>query len=149
MSSENPITLFSQNVRLRACGLLIENDQILLVKHVGLGEAGFLWNPPGGGLQFGESVRQAVEREFVEETGLVVEASDFVHFSEHIGDGLHALELFFNVRRLSGELKLGTDPELGDRLQMMVDLRFWSKTEIEQQPASYFHKGIDHFFPPL
>lgn len=125
---------------------MIEDGQILLVKHMGLGPAGFLWNPPGGGLQFGESVVQAVEREFLEETGLVVKAGRFACFSEHIADGLHAVELFFRVERLGGTLALGTDPELAHTTQMMVDLRFWHRSEIESQPDFHFHKALNRFF---
>lgn len=125
---------------------MIEDGQILLVKHTGLGPAGFLWNPPGGGLQFGESVVQAVEREFLEETGLVVKAGRFACFSEHIADGLHAVELFFRVERLGGTLALGTDPELAHTTQMMVDLRFWHRSEIESQPDFHFHKALNRFF---
>lgn len=143
---ESPIIHFHKSIRLRACGILIENDEILLVKHSGLGKAGFLWNPPGGGLQFGESVSQAVEREFLEETGLVVQAGEFVCFSEHIGDGLHALELFFRVNRIGGTLALGTDPELAHTAQLMVDLRFWPRSEIENLPGFHFHRALKRFF---
>lgn len=140
MLSESAAHSFGNKVRIRACGVLVENDAILLVKHEGLGPAGFLWNPPGGGVQFGETVEQTVEREFLEETGLTVHTEKFLVFSEHIGDGLHALELFFKVKKAGGNLVLGTDPELEGKIQMMTDLRFWKRDEILQYPAFWFHK---------
>ena len=46
---------FQGKVRVRACGILIENQRILLVKHRGLGAQGYFWSPPGGGMEFGEN----------------------------------------------------------------------------------------------
>ena len=67
-------------------------------------------------------------------------------FNEHISDNLHALELFFKVKRLSGDLCLGSDPELGTNAQMMVDIKFWSKEEIADYPAVCFHKRLLDYF---
>lgn len=145
MQNRFPAQTFGQRVRLRACGVLIENGSILLVKHEGLGHAGFLWNPPGGGVEFGESVQQTIEREFLEETGLIVVVGEFLAFSEHIGDGLHAVELFFKVSKQAGDLSLGSDPELEPDGQMMTDIRFWNFDEIRQRPPFWFHKKIPQF----
>jgi 8-oxo-dGTP diphosphatase len=137
---------FGGKVRLRICGVLREGDKILLVKHRGLGPAGFLWNPPGGGAQFGESYAETLKREFLEETHLEVEPGDFILFNEHIDDGIHAMELFFEVKKTGGELQLGHDPELKMENQMLVDIRFWAKEEVLQQPLHQFHKKWKGFF---
>ena len=137
---------FGGKIRLRICGILIEDNRILLVKHLGIGPSGFLWNPPGGGAKYGESYAETLKREFLEETHLDIEVGDFMVFNEHISDNLHALELFFKVKRLSGDLCLGSDPELGTYAQMMVDLKFWSKEEIADYPAVCFHKRLLDYF---
>lgn len=51
--------------------MLVVNDdeQVLLLRHDRPQDAPH-WAPPGGGIQTGESPRQAVERELAEETGL-------------------------------------------------------------------------------
>ena len=63
MPSENIVKHFGNRLRVRVNGILIENERILMVKHVGLGETGYLWAPPGGGIEFGTSAPQNLERE--------------------------------------------------------------------------------------
>ena len=45
-------TMYGNRVRVRVCGILIQEDKILLINHKGVGEKGSLWAPPGGGLEF-------------------------------------------------------------------------------------------------
>ncbi len=140
------LTQYKNKVRLRACGILIEENRILLVRHIGLGSDGFLWSPPGGGLEFGESSFESVEREFLEETGLQVSTENFILFHEHLSTDLHAVELFFKVKNNGGLLRLGTDPEKALDQQILVELKFWSLSEIQCQPATQFHARIFDFF---
>jgi 8-oxo-dGTP diphosphatase len=137
---------FSKKVRVRVCGVLIEDNAILLVKHEGLGSKGYFWSPPGGGVEFGESVEQTLIREFQEETGLTVKVGQFLLFHEHIDSKFHALELFFTVHRVSGTAALGIDPELEGKTAMMVELRSFSFTEIQEMPLEIYHSGIPEFF---
>jgi 8-oxo-dGTP diphosphatase len=130
---------FQGKVRVRACGILIENQRILLVKHRGLGAQGYFWSPPGGGMEFGESVRDAVCREFREEVGLVVEAGEFAGFHEHIDSRFHAMELFFRVSRITGEIKLGTEPEGSPDGPTLEDLGWFGIPELEELPDGSFH----------
>ena len=90
---------FGNKTRIRVCGILIENDEILLVKHKGLGEKGYLWSPPGGEPRFSEDLESALKREFFEETGLLVEVESFLFLFEFIDVPLHAVELFFLVKK--------------------------------------------------
>ena len=137
---------FGGRIRVRICGILVINQQILLVKHKGLGATGFLWSPPGGGANFGETYTDTLKREFMEETNLEIEAGKFLIFNEFIGGRIHALELFFEVKRIAGTLKLGFDPELPMDKQMLEELKFWSKEEISQLPENQFHKRIFDYF---
>jgi 8-oxo-dGTP diphosphatase len=139
-------TPFLGKVRVRVCGILIENKRILLVKHLGLGKNGSFWSPPGGGLEFGESIEDALKREFLEETGLEIRCGRFLRFHEHIDDRFHALELFFRVERISGTPVLGNDPEVQDRLPMMVALREFSAKELAEFSSEDYHSCIPEFF---
>lgn len=56
--------------RPRACGALIRNETILMVRHVE--PTGSYWTLPGGGVEAGETLAEAAEREVFEETGLRV-----------------------------------------------------------------------------
>jgi 8-oxo-dGTP pyrophosphatase MutT (NUDIX family) len=60
--------------RRAARALLINNGSVLLIKGRDPArlEAGTWWLTPGGGIENGESIEDAVVREILEETGLVV-----------------------------------------------------------------------------
>jgi 8-oxo-dGTP diphosphatase len=98
-----------------------------------------LWSPPGGGMQFGESIPQALVREFYEETGLTVEAGDMLFVNEFIQPPLHAVELFFLIHHFSGILETGSDPEFSEGSQIIQDVRFMDISEIKALPASQVH----------
>jgi len=142
---ENSGSPFVQKVRVRVCGLLVDDDRIWLVRHEGLGQLGYFWSPPGGGVDFGETVEDTLKREFLEETGLEVECIRFVTFHEHIDSLFHALELFFEVRKKSGTPLLGTDPELAGKEAMMTDLRLFGRAELMSMPTEAVHSCVVPF----
>src|SRR5688572_29701526 len=96
---------YGNKVRIRVCGLCWRDDQLLMVKHQ-FGDRDF-WAPPGGGLEFGESLEIALKREFLEETGLSIRSQQFAFGCEFLQDPLHAIELYFHVVEISGKLKIG------------------------------------------
>ncbi len=126
-------------VRVRACGVLIENDKILMVKHAGLGPTGHLWIPPGGGVEKGSSLEDTVRNECLEETGLEVSIDSFLFVNEFIQNNLHAVEFFFRVRRISGHLAKGIDPEVSDEDQIIEDVRFLDIQELKQEGNDKVH----------
>ncbi|MEQ8475424.1 NUDIX hydrolase [Fulvivirga sp.] len=116
--------VFGGKVRVRVCGICIENNSILLIKHDNLGELGELWSPPGGGVNFNESIEDALKREFYEETGLEITVNKFLCVNEFHSGNLHAIELFFEVKRQNGCLKTGIDPELNADQQIIKEVKF-------------------------
>ena len=130
---------FGGKLRVRVGGILSKNDKILLLKHKNLGSSGYLWLPPGGGVEYGESLEEALKKEFREETHLEVEVEEYLFINEFIKEPYHAIELFFSVRYVSGRLKLGIDPELAADKQILTEARFFSKEEISQLPADAVH----------
>ena len=58
--------------RPRACGVLIDGNMVLMVRHVETTRA--YWTLPGGGVEAGETPVEAAVREVWEETGLRVRA---------------------------------------------------------------------------
>lgn len=139
---------FAQKVRVRACGIYIEENKILLLKHKGIGSGDFLWAPPGGGVEFGESLKEAIKREFLEETHLVVETNNFLFVNEHMDENHHALEFFFSVNKIAGKFKLGRDPELSKSSQMIQEGRFFAFNELLSLPKINVH-SIFHSFKSL
>ena len=116
--------IYGHKVRTRICGICVVDDEILLVNHKGVGK-GNLWAPPGGGIEYGESVFEALEREFKEETSLIIKAKELLFVTEFIDLPLHAVELFFSVEVIEGQLKRGMDPEMESESQIITDVRFF------------------------
>lgn len=130
---------FEGKVRVRVSGILKENNKILLLKHENLGPKGFLWLPPGGGVEFGESLHEALKKEFLEETNLNIEVGEYLFTNEFLQNPYHAIEIFFLVKRLSGTLKLGFDPELSNSDQILSEVKFFSPAEINNLAADTTH----------
>jgi 8-oxo-dGTP diphosphatase len=130
--------LFGGKVRVRACGLCWSDGKLLLVNLTGLTKGSF-WAPPGGGVDFGKTIPETLVREFEEETGLNVEAGDLRFVNEFINEPLHAIELYFDVKLVSGHLKAGFDPELVDSEQMIKEIRFMDFNEIQALPLEERH----------
>ncbi len=132
-------SVYGNKVRVRVCGLCFKDDRLLLVRHAGLGPEGELWAPPGGGIEAGEPAAISLKREFREETGLDVRVADFLFINEYIGQGLHAVELFFSVQQQGGKLIRGTDPEMPGNQQIIKDVRFVTFDEMRIIPVAKKH----------
>lgn len=126
--------VYGKKVRVRVCGLYWEDNKLLLVNHRSLQVSNF-WAPPGGGLEFGETMQDALKREFLEETGLNITILRFAFGCEFIKDPLHAVELFFHVSKLGGTVKTGYDPEL----QLIQEVKFMTTAEILVIPSLELH----------
>lgn len=121
--STDPSAL-KHKLRLRVCGLLVESDSLLLTHIHSPVSDDLVWSPPGGAVQFGESMEDSLKREFREETNLEVKVLELVHINELIRPPFHALECYFEVKRTGGTLRLGSDPELSDDRQLLNDLKW-------------------------
>jgi 8-oxo-dGTP diphosphatase len=143
---ENEVQQFYGNrLRLRACGVCVKDDAILLVNHHGISNQDF-WAPPGGGVQFGESATDCLRREFKEETGLLIETGKFLFVCEFIQHPLHAIEVFFQTSLLNHALRVGHDPEKGSP-SVISAVKFMPWSEIERLPPGQCHgifKYLDH-----
>ena len=107
-----------------------------------LGPEGVLWVPPGGGLQFGETLPEALTREFKEETGLEIRVLEFLFLHEYLSLPLHAIELFFRVEQTGGSLRTGSDPELAGQEQILKEVRLMSLPELQAVPPARLHRSV-------
>ncbi|MBN18102.1 MAG: DNA mismatch repair protein MutT [Chloroflexi bacterium] len=63
------------SIRPSVCAIIInKNNEILLEQR----SDNYLWGLPGGGVEIGESITQALHREVMEETGLKVEIIELI-----------------------------------------------------------------------
>lgn len=123
--------LYGNKIRVRCCGLLVSSGKILMVRHEGLGTNGVFWGFPGGGTEPGETLEQALKREFLEETGLSVSIEKPLLLTEFIAHPLHGIELYFLVSAENHAASLGTDPELN----ILTGLEWMSFEEIRALPS--------------
>ena len=124
--------MYAGKIRIRACGLLKMNNKLLLIRLTSPVTNQDIWTAPGGGVEVGESILHALQREFKEETGIDIIAGDLVYINEFIEKEFHAFEFFFQVEHLSGELQLGYDPEYEQGSQLIKEVRFYTKKEIQE-----------------
>ena len=89
--------------------LAVDHGRLLCIRR-GHGPGAGLWSLPGGRLEAGETLYEAVVREVMEETGLEVVVDRFVGYVERMGDGYHFVILDFAVTPLD----LDVDPVAGD-----------------------------------
>lgn len=124
-------------VRVRVCGILIEDEKVLLLKHEGLGTKGYIWSFPGGGMEFHENAEETLIREVKEETGLDISVDKFLFVNEYRSSELHAIELYFEISSQEGDLQLGNDPELNR--QILTDISFFSSDELKKMDSDNLH----------
>ena len=148
--SEALLQDYAGRVRVRVGGLLLREGSMLLAAHRGLlpGQAAF-WSPPGGGWQFGESLKQALVREFREETGLEVQVGRFLHLYEFSQGPLQAMELFFEVLATDASAPvLGHDPEHGPDAQLLTELQWFVPRQLQQLPPAQLHPVLRQVLSP-
>jgi ADP-ribose pyrophosphatase YjhB (NUDIX family) len=113
--------------------VIVEKNRVLLIRR---GTAPLLgeWSLPGGGLECGETLREAVAREAREETGLVVETGEMLGVYERlIRDDeervrYHYVLVDFLCRPVSGDLNAGSDA---------ADVRWFTRDELPALNLAY------------
>jgi 8-oxo-dGTP diphosphatase len=106
--------------------VIVEQNRVLLIRR---GTAPLLgeWSLPGGVLECGETLREAVVRETREETGLLVETGEMLGVYERLirdDEGrlrYHYVLIDFLCRPVSGDLKAGSDA---------ADVRWFTRDEL-------------------
>ena len=92
--------------RIRAVAVITNNGRVLLIHRINNKKEYYVF--PGGGVENGETVEQAVLREVQEETSLEVKIEKLLY--HHIYDD-NTEQFFYLCRYVSGEPKLGDGNE--------------------------------------
>jgi 8-oxo-dGTP diphosphatase len=101
-------------------------EQLLLVRR-GRGAAQGQWSVPGGHVEWGETLHEAVVRETYEETGLEVVVDHYLGWVERIRDPYHYVILDFAVTALDPSQA----PVAGDDAAEVAWVPFAEVSELE------------------
>lgn len=124
----------NRTIRTRVNGILVRDQSLLLIKLRSPVSDSDVWMPPGGGVEFGEQMSDAVERELLEETGIQVKTGKLRYIHEVISPRIHAIEFYFDCKYISGTVELGSDPELPGNKQILKEASFVPFREFDNYP---------------
>lgn len=124
---------FYPQMPLTSCHALIRSgDRVLLVRRARPPFAGY-WSLPGGSVELGETVEEALQREIREETSLKAESLRFLGYADAIerdSDGgiqLHYIILYFEATVQDDTAQPGDDA---------ADVRWMSPEEARRKPVT-------------
>jgi ADP-ribose pyrophosphatase YjhB (NUDIX family) len=124
-------------VTLGAQGLIVDDaSRILLIRH------GYRpgWHFPGGGVERGEEIEDALAREILEETGVILTQPGklvgiYSHFAEYPGDHI----VLFLVEHWRRDTVPRPNPEIAEQ-------RFFARDEIPENLAPGAHRRLREIF---
>ena len=123
--------------------VLDENHRVLILKRSQGEYAPGEWCLPGGKVDYGDTVHQAVCRELEEETGLVCEDAAFLFFQDSLplktGE-MHCINFYFKCR-VSGEISLNHES---------TQYTFISPDELKKYPLVFQNdKGLYRYWDSI
>ncbi len=124
--------------------ILDNQNRMLMVKQEH--EDRDIWMVPGGGIEEGENSVDAAVREIKEETGLDIEVGKLIWHVEEVSERGQRFVNFFMGRIIGGEMALGLDPEFDEDSQVLREVKFMSRQEIEEIPVLYPEYLKDEFW---
>ncbi|MDP1806874.1 MAG: NUDIX domain-containing protein [Acidimicrobiales bacterium] len=117
----------------------VADDRILLIRR-GHGPAAGEWSVPGGRVEGGETLAEAVVRELAEETGLEAMCDDLIGWVERIGDDHHFVILDFRCTVLDDREPVAGDDALEVAWVPLADV---AEQRLVEGLAEFLHdKGV-------
>lgn len=125
--------------RIRVAAVIVRGDELLLVRHIKNAES--YWLLPGGGIEYGEPLVDALKRELREEACVEIDVGDLVIVNDTIppDNTRHTINLCFTARITRGEIACGVDPRVVEVRYVRVDelggVKFYPDIRHELLPA--------------
>lgn len=120
--------------------ILIENNQILLLRRQNTGFADGMYCMPAGCIEGGETVTHAMIREAWEEAGLILQpewlkVSNILH-RKQTSENWESIVFFFTTTQHQGKIE-NREPDKCD------DLRFFPLNDLPDNLIPYVRKGLE------
>jgi len=120
--------------RIRVGVIIVNDNKILMVKHVDPESNYTWWVPPGGGIEENDdSIFDCAKREVFEETNLTVELSRIIYIREFISKETQVLnvELFTLADSYNGEIGMGNIKGNGPDEDFIKEVAWLSKEDLK------------------
>jgi mutator protein MutT len=117
--------------------VVVDHDRLLLVRR-GRGPAAGTWSVPGGRVESGETLAEAVTRELLEETGIEGVCGPLLGWAERIDESEHYVILDFEVTLVGND-----QPEAGDDAAeaQWVELHDVAELHLAEGVAELLHEN--------
>ena len=124
-------------VRVSTKAIIIEDGKILLLKHED--QVGEWYSLPGGGQENGETLKEALVRECLEEIGTVVQVKDILFVRDYIANNhefkdepeplnTHQIEIMFECSITENYIPFtGANPDSTQKGVLWIELKSLSK----------------------
>jgi len=109
---------------VRTRGIIVYNEKILVMKH---DSNDYYYALPGGHMEFGEKVIDSLEREIIEELGIVPQIGRLLFINDFTREEGQSVEFFFEI--INGKDFLDTTNVGGTHKHEFVELHWFSKNE--------------------
>ena len=113
-NAEMPDRAYPDTPQVAVGAFVVKDNMVLLVKRNRPPSKG-LWAIPGGGVELGETLQEATEREVKEETGITIKARspvyafDFIETDDNDSTRFHYVIVDLMADYISGQPKAGDD----------------------------------------